>query len=156
MPVQTAYAETMKPGKAGMVANMTNWDGDTRLCETVAGIGFGKAVGQGSDAKGVRIGAAAATGFVGIAIRDVTLEISAGDKYLQGQNVAVLTEGDIWVVANAQVTAGQDVTFHKDNGTFSTVAADSNNFAIAGARWMTSAGAGELAVLRLSGHLPAA
>lgn len=156
MPVQTAYEQNMKPGKLGMVANMTGWDGDTLLCETVAGIGFGKAVGQGSDPKGVRLGAAAATGFRGIAIRDVTLEVSAGDKYLQGQNVAVLTEGDIWVLANAQVTAGQDVTFHKDTGVLSTVAADSNNFAIAGARWMTSAGAGELAIVRLSGHLPAA
>lgn len=156
MPVQTAYAETMKPGKAGMVANMTNWDADTLICETVAGIGFGLAVGQGSDAKGGRLGAAAATGFRGVSVRDVTLEVSAGDEYVQGQNMAILTEGDIWVVALAQVTAGQDVTFHKDNGTFSTAAADSNNFAIAGARWMTSAGAGELAVLRLSGHLPAA
>lgn len=156
MPVQTAYASNMQPGKPGMVANMTNWDADTLLCETVAGIGFGKAVGQGSDPKGGRIGAAAATGFRGVSVRDVTLEISAGDKYVQGQNMAVLTEGDIWVIATAAVQAGQDVTFHKDNGTFSTVAADSNNFAIAGARWMTTAGIGELAVLRLSGHLPAA
>lgn len=155
MALQTTYGDTMKPGKAGMVANMTNWDGDTLICETEAGIPFGRVVGQGVDPKGGVIGAAAATGFRGISIRDVTLESTDGDKYVEGQNMGVLNEGDIWVVTGGQVTAGQDVTFAAATGILSSAGASGSQFAIAGARWMTSAGSGELAIVRLSGHVPA-
>ncbi|HMG49875.1 MAG TPA: hypothetical protein VK597_04715 [Inquilinus sp.] len=154
--VQNSYSETLRPGVAGLVANMTNADGDTRIVETAGGIPFGVAVGQGAAARGAVLGAAAAAGFVGISIRDVTLDSSPADRYLLNDSIAVLTEGDIWVVVGGAVAAGQDVTFAAATGVLSSVAGDGANFAVAGARWMTAAGAGGLAVLRLGGALPAA
>jgi hypothetical protein len=154
--VQSNYSETLRAGAAGLVANMTNADADTRIVETVAGIGFGLAVGQGAAAKGAVLGATAASGFVGISIRDVALDAGQPDKYQQGDSVAVLTEGDIWAVVGGTVTAGQDVTFAAVTGILSSATADAGNFAIAGARWMTGATSGGLAVVRLAGGLPAA
>lgn len=153
--VQTSYRETLRPATAGTIANMTQADVDTRLVETAAGIPFGVAVGQGVAAKGAVLGAAAAERFAGISIRDVALDPRDGDKYLQGANIAVLTEGDIWVTVGAAVTAGQDVTFAAASGALSSAAVGAGQFAIPGARWMTSATAGALAVVRLGGALPA-
>lgn len=154
--VQTTYAETLKPGKAGMVANMTDWDADTLIVETDAGIGFGLAVGQGTDPKQAVIGAASAAAFRGISVRDVTLESTDEDKYADGKNMAVLTRGDIWVVTGGDVTAGADVTFAAATGVLSSAAAGGSQFTIAGARWMTTAASGELAIVRLRGPTPAA
>jgi len=154
--VQNTYSENIRPAVAGQVANETNWDADTRNVETAAGIPFGVAVGQGAAAKGAVLGSATAEGFVGISIRDITLDPRDGDKYRQNANMAVLTEGDIWVQVPVSVTAGQDVTFVASTGVLSSVAADATHFAIPGARWMTSAAGGGLAIVRLSGALPAA
>lgn len=154
--VQASYAERMPVAYAGMIANMTNYDSDTRTCETAAGIGFGLAVGQGTDDKGVILGVSAAAEFVGITIRDVTLVHDTADKYAQYDNVNVLTEGDIWVTTGGVVNAGDNVTVAAATGVLSTAATSGSQFDVAGARWMTSAGNGELAVVRLSGHLPGA
>lgn len=155
-PVQSTYAERMRPGIPGMVANMTGWDADTLICETDAGIPFGRAVGQGTDPKQCVIGAAAASAFRGISIRDVTLDVADADKYKDGRNVSVLTQGDIWVLPGADVTAGQDVTFVASTGVLSSAAASGSQFAIAGARWMTSGGTTTPAIVRLRGPTPAA
>ncbi|MGL4968468.1 MAG: structural cement protein Gp24 [Inquilinus sp.] len=152
--VQNSYSETMRPAVAGMVANLTNADADTRIVETAAGIGFGLAVGQGAAAKGAVLGAAVAAGFVGISIRDVVLDPRDGDIYRQGASSAVLTEGDIWAVTGGAVAAGDNVVFEAATGILSSLPADATHFAIAGARWMTGAANGGLAVVRLGGALP--
>lgn len=154
--IQNSYSETIRPAAAGMVANLTNADADTRIVETAAGIGFGLAVGQGAGAKGAVLGAAAAARFVGISIRDVVLDPSDGDTYRQGAGMAVLTEGDIWVVAGGAVVPGDAVVFEAATGALSSLPADATHFAIAGARWMTGAAGGGLAVVRLGGALPSA
>lgn len=154
--VQNSYSETIRPAVAGMVANLTNADADTRIVETAAGIGFGLAVGQGAGARGAVLGAAAAAGFVGISIRDVVLDPSDGDTYQKGSTIVVLTEGDIWVAAGGAVAPGDNVVFEAATGILSSLPADATHFAIAGARWMTGAAVGGLAVLRLGGALPSA
>ena len=154
--VQNSYSETMRPAVAGMVANLTNADADTRIVETAAGIGFGLAVGQGAGVRGAVLGAAAAAGFVGISIRDVVLDPRDGDTYRQGASSAVLTEGDIWVATGGAVAAGDNVVFEAATGILSSLPADATHFAIAGARWMTGATNGGLAVVRLGGALPSA
>jgi len=152
--VQNSYSETMRPAVAGMVANLTNADADTRIVETAAGIGFGLAVGQGAAARGAVLGAATAAGFAGISIRDVGLDPRDGDIYRQGASSAVLTDGDIWVVTGGAVAAGDNVVFEAATGILSSLPADATHFAIAGARWMTGAANGGLAVVRLGGALP--
>jgi hypothetical protein len=154
--VQNSYSETIRPAVAGMVANLTNADADTRIVETAAGIGFGLAVGQGAGARGAVLGAAAAAGFVGISIRDVVLDPRDGDIYPRGASIAVLTEGDIWVVTGGAVAAGDNVVFEAATGILSSLPADATHFAVAGARWMTAAGNGGLAIVRLGGALPSA
>ncbi len=157
--VQSSYAEGIQPAYAGMVANMTNWDADSRICETSAGIAFGVAVGLGTADNGAIVGAGAAAQFVGITVRDPTLVIQSGqtvDKYQQYDTMAVLTEGDIWVTVGASVTDGADVSFVASTGVLSSAGSSGTQFIIAGARWMTTADTGELAIVRLGGALPSA
>lgn len=154
--VQSSYSATMAAAVAGMVANQRENCIDSRVVETAAGIGFGVVVGQGSADNGAVLGASAATGFVGISAREITTDPASVDKYSQYGNMPVLTEGDIWVTTGGIVAAGGDVTFNKTTGVLSSAAADTNNFAITGARWMTSAASGALAVVRLTGAMPSA
>lgn len=158
--VQSTYSETLTAAVAGMIANMRNWDADTRICETSAGIAFGVVVGRGTADDGCVIGSSAATDFLGITVRDVTLVTQAGqtvDKYQQYDNVAVLTQGDIWVATGGAVVDGDNVTFVASTGVLGSVAADGTHFAITGARWMTTqATPGGLAIVRLGGALPSA
>jgi hypothetical protein len=154
--VQSTYEERIAQAVAGQVANETDWSADTGNCETEAGIGFGVVVGQGAADKGVVLGAATAAGFRGVSLRDVTLPPSQVDKYAKGQNVGILNRGDIWVTVGAAVQAGENATFVATTGVLSSAASSGSQFEIAGARWMTSAAPGGLAMLRLSGHLPSA
>lgn len=153
---QTTYSETIALPPAGTWANMTNRDADTLVCETSAGIAFGVAVSQGTAANGAVIGGASAAVFRGITIRDITIPPSNGEEYAQGDNMAVATEGDIWVTVGGDVTVGAKVTFAATTGVLSSAGTGGSQFAIYGARWMTAASSGGRAKLRLSGHVPAA
>jgi hypothetical protein len=97
----------------------------TRICETAAGIGFGKAVSQGTlSPKGVVLGG---TTYVGITCRDITLSLSnldpnastpfPLDKYGYKTNMAVMTRGHIWVKAFGNVAANDGVYFDAAAGT---------------------------------------
>jgi len=157
--VQSAYAETHPIAQSGMAA-CADFSADTRICETVAGIGFGLAVSQGSADKGALIGGASAAVFVGVTISDKSIDntdnTGAADGYRRYDNMGVMYRGDIWVTTGGIVTAGGDVTFASTTGVLSSAAASGTQFAIAGARWMTAAASGALAKLRLGGDLPSA
>lgn len=150
--VQSAYTENIPAGLPGMLAFNQPAMVDTRICETAAGIGFGLAVGQGTDDKGAVLGGALAD-FVGITVRDVTLPVGQTDKYAQYNNMAVLSEGDIWVTVGADVDAGDVVHYDATTGVLTNTGGSGP---IVGARYMTSAASGGLARVRLSGALPAA
>lgn len=150
--VQSTYNERQPAAVAGMIANMNGSKVDTRIIETAAGIGFGLAVSQGSADKGAVIGGALAD-FVGLTVRDVTLVHATPDKYAQYDNAGIMSEGDMWVTAGAAVSAGDPVHYNATTGALSNTGGSGP---VVGARWMTSAASGELAVVRLSGSLPAA
>lgn len=148
--VQSTYQERMDPGRAGLVVG-ADWNADTGICETAAGLAFGIAVSQGSADKGVIIGGTR-LGFRGITIRDVTLEVSQSDKYNQYQNVGVLTEGKIWVAPSHSVVANDPVYFVAATGVL-TNQSGGNQGPINGARFITTAaGTGDLALVELSGY----
>lgn len=154
--VQSTYAENQPVALPGMAAD-ADFSADTRICETAAGIAFGVAVSQGSADKGALIGAAAAANFVGITISDKTIQNDGGaDGYNQYDNMAVMYRGTIWVTTGAAVNDGDDVTFSSTTGVLSSAATSGTQFAIADARWMTTAGSGGLAKIRLGGALPSA
>lgn len=148
--VQSAYSENMVRGLAGMVADTVPSSADTRNCETAAGIGFGLACGQGSADKGAVLGGSLAN-FVGISIRDVTLMNDTADEYQENQNMAVHTDGDIWVTTNVAVAVGDPVHYDATTGAFQITGGSGP---ILGARYMEAAAAGSPALVRLSGALP--
>lgn len=151
--VQSSYSETLTKAVAGLPAD-ADFSADSRICEAVAGIGFGLAIAQGTSDNEGKLASAAATDFVGVTIRDKALVNDSDDLYEQYGVMSVMTRGDIWVTVGGNVSPGDDVTYNKSTGVLSSAAADANNFAVSGARWMTTATNGNLAKLRLSGELP--
>lgn len=153
--VQSTYSETLPIAQAGMPAD-ADYSADTRICESAA-IPFGVAVSQGTSDNEALIGAASATVFAGVSIADKTINNDGGaDGYNQYDNMGVMTRGDIWVTVGGDVTAGGDVTFASTTGVLSSAATSGTQFAVTGARWMTTATSGNLAKLRLGGALPSA
>jgi len=144
--VQSTYTRYIPVAQNGMLANETNWAADTRTVETSAGIGFGLAVSQGTNDKGCIVGGSA---FVGITRADPTLAQAAGlttvDKYAHYDNAGILTMGDVWVFPDNAVTAGEAVYYSTTTGALG----HSGGTIIEDARWMTSAAAGVLAVVRI-------
>lgn len=155
--VQSTYSEAISDAVAGMPAN-ADFSAYSKVCETAAGIGFGVVVGKGSADNGAVIGASAAANFLGIAVRDRTLLIASGetaDQYQQNDVMGVMYRGLIWVPVGAAVNDGDDVTFVNSTGVLSSTATGGTQFAIAGARWMTTqATVNGLALLHLGGALP--
>jgi hypothetical protein len=153
--VQTTYSATLQPGLEGQIASMLDDDDvETRLCETAAGIAFGRAVSEGTNARGAVLGGA--TKFIGITAIDTTLIIKSGqtvDLYQQRDSMAVLNEGDIWVRPVAAVTHGLAATYDSTTGQLNPATA---GVAIPASRYITSAGAGQLALLRLTATAPGA
>lgn len=148
--VQTVYNERMAKAAAGMRANMTNDNVVTRICETVAGIGFGLAVSQGAGDKGAVLGGA--DSFNGISVRDVTVMPAADgttDKYRRYANMSVMTLGDIWVKAKGTVNADDPVYWDATTGELSATDTTDSVGPVAGARWKTSATNGLLAIVTL-------
>lgn len=146
-PVQSTYQRYLTAGQVGMLADEVNWSADTRTVETSAGIGFGLAVSQGTNDNGCILGG---SNFVGISRADPTLlrtdQVSdTVDKYLQYDNAGILTMGDIWVVAQNAVTAGEAVYYSTSTGQLG----HSGGTVIEDARWMTTTAAGQLGVVRL-------
>jgi hypothetical protein len=162
-PVQTTYNQYETVAQNGMPASMTGWDADTKLAEAASpdGIGFGLAVSQSNIAdRGAVLGQLSGGAFVGITMADQTLpNVTAGftDKYQEGDNMAVLTRGDLWVDVVGVVAAGGSVYFNSVTGQLGP-SGISNAVQITGAKWMTSNPAhaetaapprGSLAVVRL-------
>lgn len=145
---QSSYSERMDPARAGMISG-SDYDTDTGIVETVAGIGFGLAVSQGAADKGIIIGGTR-LGFVGITVRDVTLESAQSDKYVRYQNAGVLSRGNVWVAPAVAVSRNDPVHFDATTGVLSNTGGQGP---INGARWVTSAaGTGDLALVELSGY----
>jgi hypothetical protein len=143
--VQSTYLDNIPEAVAGMPATMDEWDGVTYLCETVAGIGFGLAVGRGTADKGAVLGGTLAK-FVGVSQRDITLEVSQTDKYVQYQNMSVRSHGTIWVVTSGTApTPADPVHYSATTGVF---AITGGTGPIVGARWRKT-GANNLALLHI-------
>lgn len=104
---QTVYADTLAAGFAGMVANGETSNRITRTCEDAAGIGFGVPVYEGT-APHTCTRTATAGKLLGITIADQHLGLVSGqdaDEYAQYENVAIMTQGVIFVTAGEAVTA---------------------------------------------------
>lgn len=144
MTVQTTFNRYQPKAQAGMPATMTGWDADTRNVPVDADpIPFGRAVSKGVADDDVLLGGDI---FAGITIRDTTLVHDTADQYEEGDDAAVLVRGDIWVVVEDAVSAKTAVKYNTTTGALG----DAAGTAIPGSVWMTTAGAGELAIARLT------
>jgi hypothetical protein len=147
--VQDTYQARMDAGRPGLCVG-SDWNADTGIVETAAGIGFGLGVSQGTSDKGVILGGTR-LGFRGITIRDVTLENQQLDKYAETQNAGILTRGKIWVTVPVAVAAGDPVYMVAATGVLSN-ASGGNVGPINGARFASSAAINGLALVELSGY----
>lgn len=163
MSLQTNYSETQVAGLPGARATMLRGDIISRTVETAA-IAFGKAVSNGAADKGCKEfgGADTQAMILGIAIIDRSasgLTVVNGqvtgqtlDAFGVGESARILTVGsggDVWVTCASGCTAGDPVYVRPSNGDFQDSNANSA-IQILGARYDTSAGAGEIAVVRLA------
>jgi hypothetical protein len=153
--VQTTYTATIQPGAEGMLGTMYEDSSvDSRNCETAAGIAFGRAVSEGANSGGAVLGGA--TRFIGLTVRDITLVAKQGqtvDLYQQYQEMGVLLKGEMWVRPVAAVTHGAPATYDSTTGQLNPATA---GVAIPASRYITSAGAGQLALLQLTAAGPGA
>jgi hypothetical protein len=120
---------------------MTGYDSDTWICES-ASIPFGVVVSKGTGVRGCVKGG---TLYAGVSIRDITLVHTTADQYELTDNVGVAIKGDLWVRVEAAVVARTAVKYNTTTGALGSAAGTT----IAGAIWMTSAGAAGMAVVRL-------
>lgn len=125
--VQTNYRPQIAPAMAGLVANMIDATIRSKNVETAAGIGFGLAVSQGTADGGCVLGGSA---FIGISVRDITQALAMVDPLSDTYNTvdtyglycsaSIISRGDIWVVAGANVAAGNAVSYNTTTGVLST------------------------------------
>lgn len=135
----------MEVAVEGQSATQLNDDNsETRINATSAGIAFGRAVSEGSRARDAMLGGNA---FVGISVLDKTLINSFGDLALIGDNVGIMLAGDVWVRVIAAVTKGSLASYSTSTGQLNPASA---GVTIDGSRYLTSAGAGQMALLRLT------
>lgn len=148
MTVQASYAERMTNAVKGMIQG-SDFNSVTGICETAAGLAFGIAVSQGTADKGVIIGGTR-LGFVGVTIRDITLDVANADKYPRYSNVGIMTRGQMWVAPAVAVAPNEPVHFVTGTGVFTNTGSEGP---VNGARWASSAaGTGDLALIELSGY----
>lgn len=154
MSVQTSIAKPAA-ARAGMNARPAHPHAMvTRVADESGGIAFGLYVSRDGDDDKVDLPAAAAdVGTGGVALIDPTKEPSASG-YDNGDVVSVMTEGCVWVAVEDAVTQGGDVFVRHTAGGSGVGSFRSDDDAgdaskLADAKYMSSAGAGELALLYL-------
>lgn len=147
MVTQTQYSERMPIGYEGQMQG-SDYDTVTGIVETVAGIGFGKAVSQGVGDKGIVLGGQSED-FIGITIKDITLVhlLADIDKYSQYENAGVMRRGLMYVVVGVAVGNGDAVHYDAATGAFSNTGGE----LLAGAVFRSSALAAGLALVYLPG-----
>lgn len=132
MAVQTSYAERMNPAVAGMPANMRNFDAITRTAD--GGIAFGVAVSRDADDPENKCAQGGALAdFLGITYKDITLEVSQSDAFVDGNNVGIMTSGEVWVSVTGVPGPNDPVHYDATTGVFKS---SGGNGPILGARWM--------------------
>ena len=167
---QSAYTARIGEGVAGGKASSSPCKEDAYIAETALPIGV--AVQRGTTNKEhARLGVIAAdsggnhvTAFLGITILPTRGEynvITGADgapdgtplNYPAGDTARVASEGDYWVTTAQAVTPGDPVTVTESTGALGSGTVSGTVGLIPGAEWISSAGAGELAIVRLDGSI---
>lgn len=144
--VQGTYRDRMRAAVAGMQANMKPAVIESRIAE--AAINFGLPVAQGSESdKGGKLPASTAV-TLGVAMHDRSVNGGNLNGYADGETMRVMLKGDIWVTASVAVAPGDPVYVVPTTGAWAKTNA-SSAVLVPNARWASTAGIGELAILEL-------
>jgi hypothetical protein len=149
--VQSTYLSSLAAGTAGMVVNMGDNEFVSRQVESAA-IGFGVALKQGAADNGVIAATAAADVFVGISVRDQSARPGLADQVAVADDLLVLKEGVVWVIAGGVCTVGTAAYMVVGTGQAGRyVSSPTSNLPIVRGTFDSSATtAGDLVKLRLS------
>lgn len=148
MAVQTTYSERITAAQEGQLVDQEPHRIVSRIVEDAAGIGFGKVALRGAGARGVKAPVADAAAFVGITLRNPTVDPELVDKYAQYDHASILLEGVVWVVAGAAVVAGDDVLYNDTTGAYHTTTG-AGSIAIPNAIFDAGAAQGALVPIRI-------
>lgn len=136
--LQTTYSEAQTEAYAGMVANGEKSNRISRTIEDAAGIGFGLPVERGTEDNECTGTISDATQVLGFTIANQTLGLAPGetaDLYQQYDNVAIITEGAIFVTVTGAVADGDALTVGIGAGAgdgIGNTAADATHIALTG------------------------
>jgi hypothetical protein len=158
--MQTTYGAAFTKGQPGQIANEEKYNAISRTVATAAGIAFGQPAARGTQDHQCVIMASGGA-FLGIAVLTLAHQsrqpggAALADGYQQFTTAALMTEGQMYVVADAAVTPGGAVYWNPTTGRYSTVTTG-GNVAIPNARFDTTAtAAGQIVEISLGNHRPA-
>lgn len=156
--MQTQINEYMAKGLAGQIADIGPTDIVTRINESESAVPFGVFVTKGS-AEGTAVLPEAATDITGLTGLGVVLRSHTqprGEGYAAGDPLPVIKKGRVWVPVEDVVEAETEafVRFVADageqQGAFRSDSDGTDAVALPGAKFVTDALAGELALLDLN------
>lgn len=156
MSAQTSYSIDQPKGYPGVIYAQSPSDLISRSVETVAGVPFGYAVSRGTNADEQCLLGGAAALFLGITVRSLEREgaVNTGDvQYNQFEAAGIMRTGDIWVTVPAGCVPGDQVKYNATTGVIDSGAAAAGEVQLDGAKFESTAGAGELAILHIETSL---
>lgn len=146
--LQDTYNAVMPQGFPGMVADTRPTEIISRTVEAAAGLQFGAIAVQGAGDLGCIPPDANNTLFLGIVVRDQALDaFRSTNKVGQLETAALMKRGAIFVIAGEAVTP-KDIPYFVP-ATGAIVKTATNNIAIPGGRFETTAALGGLVKLRV-------
>ena len=151
MSAQTSYSLAQAKAYAGGIFALATNEISSRAVEGVAGFGFGVAVSRGTDKEKQAV-VGGATGFLGIAVRDLGREGAAntGDiKYSETETAGIMRHGSIWAICPSGAVPGDLVNYVDATGVLDSGVAVVGETQLDGATWETTTVAGELGVIRI-------
>jgi len=155
--LQSAYTRDLVKGAPGQIANEEKYNAISRSVQTAAGLAFGAPAGRGT-LDHTCILYAAGGKFLGMVVKTIAPEHRATgttailDGYPQNTTAALMTEGQMYVLAELAVAAGDPVYYVLATGRYSNVVG-STNLLIPNARFDTSAtAAGQVVEIALGNH----
>ena len=162
--VQSSYELAHEKMQQGQIADTTTCDVDSLRLARGDDVPFGVAVqtsqAASPDDREIEGGITLAADFRGIAVEDQRLPAANAGVYKVGNIVSVLWRGDIVVKVSAAVSAQDDVVVATTGsgagatleveGQLSSKAANATHIAVGSAKFLTSAAAQGLAVVRIN------
>lgn len=153
MSAQTSYDINQGKALAGLIYALAPHNIISRSVETTTGIEFARAVSRGTDADNQTV--VGGNSFLGITIRSLENEGAAETgalKLEQNQTAGIMVEGYVWAVCPTGCVPGDAVNYNTTTGVLDSGAPVAGENSLDDASWETTAAAGELAVIRITGR----